>query len=139
MMLQRTLFLVACLAAAALCGCKADTSGLTTVSLEQVAGLVEQGRPVSLCDANGEDTRSQWGVLPGAILLTSYRDYDPAAELPADTGSPLIFYCYNEMCGAAAEAARRAVAAGYTQVQIMPGGIQGWVGAEHPVEDPVDG
>ena len=130
----RTLALAVCLAAPLLVGCKPDTSGLETLSVDQVASLIEKGPGVSLCDANNKATRSRWGVLSGAILLTNYRDYDPGSELPADTASRLIFYCYNDMCGAAAEAANKAIAAGYKQVSIMPDGIEGWVGAEHPVE-----
>ena len=104
----RTTALAMCLAATVLVGCEADTAGLATRSVEQVAGLIENKGLVSLLDANNEDTRSRWGILPGAVLLTNYRDYNPALELPADTGSPLIFYCYNPKCGAAAEAARKA-------------------------------
>jgi rhodanese-related sulfurtransferase len=121
------------LAVSFLVGCKADTSGLATWSVDQVASLIDQGDPVTLCDANNDDTRSKWGVLPDAILLSSYRDYDTASELPADTGRRLIFYCYNPMCSSAAEAARKAIGAGHTQVSVMPDGIEGWVSAGKPV------
>jgi rhodanese-related sulfurtransferase len=125
--------LVVSLAATILVGCKADTSGLTTWSVDQVAKLIDQDRPITLCDANSEDTRSKFGVLPNAILLSNYRDYDTASELPADTNRRLIFYCYNPMCSSAAEAARKAIGAGHTQVSVMSDGIKGWVGAGKPV------
>lgn len=44
-------------------------------------------------DANPDDYRKANGKVPGATLLTSYREYEPARELPADKNQQLIFYC----------------------------------------------
>jgi rhodanese-related sulfurtransferase len=77
-------------------------------------------------DANGAETRSKVGVVPGAVLLTSAGDYDVAKELPKAKDTQLVFYCFNEMCGASHMAARRASSAGYTKVAVMPEGIKGW-------------
>ena len=82
---------------------------------------------------NSEETREKNGTLPGAVLLSSYRDYVVARELPADRDRALVFYCHSPMCGAAAEAARKAVTAGYRQVWVMPEGIRGWARAGQPV------
>ena len=65
-----------------------------------------------LCDANTAETRVRYGVIPGAILLSHYRDYDVSSELPANRAAKLVFYCHSPMCGAAGDAARAAVAAG---------------------------
>ena len=54
----------------------------------------------------------------------------PTPELPADRDQPLIFYCYSDLCSAAVEAARRAISAGYSDVAVMPDGIQVWLSAE---------
>ena len=40
------------------------------------------------------------------------------------------------MCGAAAEAARKAVSAGYRQVWVMPDGVRGWADAGQPLARP---
>ena len=119
-------------------GCGADTSGLATLSVPEVAALLDARDDVAPCDANNADTRAKYGVIPGAILLSSYRDYQ-TAELPTDRALRLVFYCYNDMCRSAAAAARRAIAAGYTHVYVMPDGIQGWVAAERATDRPAAG
>lgn len=119
----------------ALLGCRADTTGLVALSVSEVAAILAAQEQATICDANTVDTRAKLGVIPGAVLLSNYRDY-AVSELPADRGRRLIFYCYNPMCSSAAEAARKAIAGGYTDVTIMPDGIQGWVGAEQPVSQP---
>ena len=67
--------------------------------------------------------------IPGAILLSSSGSYDPAAELPANTATNLIFYCGNDDCRASDGAAKRARDAGYSNVHLMRAGIAGWKAA----------
>ena len=129
----RSLTLV--LAAALLFACRADTEGLGTLSLSEVHDRVAAG-DVVLCDVNSADTRAELGVIAGARLLSSYRDYDVATELPADRSQALVFYCHSPFCSAAVDAARKAVAAGYADVSVMPDGLRGWVEARFPVESP---
>jgi rhodanese-related sulfurtransferase len=124
------------LACAFALGCRADTTGLGTLSVGEVNAKLAAGGDLVLCDANSEDTRTKLGVVAGARLLTSYRDYDVAGELPTDRAQPLVFYCHSAFCSAAADAARRAVAAGYEDVSVMPDGIKGWVEARLPVVRP---
>ena len=124
------------LAVTLLAGCKADVSGLDTLTVAEAAALFESNAPVSFCDANNDDTRSELGVVSGAILLSSFNEYDAASELPSDGAQRLVFYCHSEMCGAAATAARKAIAAGRTQVAVMPEGIKGWIKAGRPVTMP---
>jgi rhodanese-related sulfurtransferase len=89
-----------------------------------------------VCDANGDGVRSSYGVIPGAVLLTSSSSYDVASELPQAKDNPLVFYCSSERCSAAPSAARRARDAGYTHVYVLPEGIKGWVQAGKPVTSP---
>jgi rhodanese-related sulfurtransferase len=86
-------------------------------------------------DANGKETRSSQGVIPGAVLLTSSSSY-AVSELPADKGSKLVFYCANQKCGASHAAAKRAMEAGYTNVAVLPEGIAGWKQAGQPTAKP---
>lgn len=76
-------------------------------------------------DANNGDARAAAGIVPGAIKLSSYNQYD-LAELPADKNTTLVFYCYNSYCQASHMAAARALQAGYKDVRIMKAGIVGW-------------
>lgn len=91
---------------------------------------------VQVLDANSADTRNLAGVIPGAKLLSSSSKFDVSAELPADKNTTLVFYCANTKCTASHDAAKRATAAGYKNVDVMVDGIQGWVKAGKPVEKP---
>lgn len=103
---------------------KAKADELPTVSVDQLAGDLAKNaaRPV---DANGDKTRKDVGFIPGAVLLSDYETF-AASELPADKKQSLVFYCANEQCGASHEAAKKAVALGYTDVKVLPAGIMGW-------------
>jgi len=115
-------------------GCGADFTGLETLSVSELAELRSAQIDLVVCDANADKTRGNMGVIPGAVLLSSYRDYDPHAELPGDTSRKVVFYCHSEMCGAAADAARKAIAVGYSDVSVLASGIRGWVEAGQPVD-----
>ena len=100
-------------------------SAVAEVSVDQVDRMLADHacQPV---DANGAPLRQRMGVLPGAVLLS---DMDAIGELPSDKAKPLVFYCANTACSASHYAAEKAIAAGYTHVQVMPEGIAGWVKA----------
>lgn len=87
-------------------------------------------------DANGDKTRAEQGVIPGAKLLTSAVKYDVAKELPASKSDKLVFYCASERCSASKQAAERAITAGHTDVAILPSGIQGWKAEGQPTQAP---
>jgi len=107
-----------------------DEEGVVIAELEvtEVATLLESGDCV-VVDANRDTVRDEYGVVPGATLLTSSGRYDPAAELPDDHSTKLVFYCSNMDCRASDGAAGRAAEAGYTDVNVMRAGIAGWTEA----------
>ena len=117
-----------------LIACKPDTHGLATLSVSELSALRGAEADLVVCDANNAQTREKEGIIPGALLLSNYRDYEPTNELPSDTDAKLVFYCHSEQCGAAAEAARKAKAAGYTHVWLLPAGITGWASSGLPIE-----
>ena len=49
---------------AVLLGCKADTTGLEVVELSQLTALLAGDDRAVLCDANTEETREKYGVIP---------------------------------------------------------------------------
>ena len=79
-------------------------------------------------DVNPVDDRAQTGSIPGAELLPSYV-YDTSAVLPPRKDTTLVFYCRNAACKASDIAANRALLAGYTDVDVMVDGIEGWIRA----------
>jgi rhodanese-related sulfurtransferase len=109
----------------------AAKSSLKEVTITQVASLQKEQK-VTVLDANGEDFRKQNGIIPGAILLTHFKKYDAAKELPAAKDARLVFYCANTQCTASHAAARKAVEAGYTDVSVLPDGLLGWKKAGQP-------
>lgn len=96
------------------------------VSVSEVQQYVSAKTPnVVIVDANNDEARKDAGVVPSAILLTSYNQY-AINELPADKATTLVFYCYNSYCQASHAAALRAIGAGYKDARVMKAGIVGW-------------
>lgn len=86
---------------------------------------------LAVFDNNGLDTYKE-GHIPGATWV----QYDEikASDLPADKGTMLVFYCYNEHCHASHIGARSAVKLGYSNVFVLPVGITGWKKAGKAIE-----
>ena len=96
------------------------------ISVQEVQKIVkDKPANVAIIDANNDDARKDAGVVPGAILLTSYNQY-AVSELPKDKNTTLVFYCYNSYCQASHAAALRAIDAGYKDARVMKAGIAGW-------------
>ena len=102
------------------------------VELEELASLLDADG-VTVLDANSQWYRKEVGVIPGATLLSHYSSFD-VAELPANKDAKLVFYCSNTQCTAAPIAAQKAKEAGFTDVNVLPVGIKGWVEAEYDVD-----
>ena len=83
-----------------LLGHGSDDPTLETFSIIHVADLKammnDTKSPVHIYDANGVSTRTQYGVIPSATLLTSDDEYD-LSVLPADKKARLVFYCANTL------------------------------------------
>lgn len=111
---------------------KADWESIPELTIEQTEGAIKAG--AIIVDANGAGVREKFGVIPGAVKLANYREYEPSAVLPKDKAQQVVFYCGNTKCTAAPKAAAKAKAAGYTNVSHMTVGIKGWVEAGKKVE-----
>ena len=46
-------------------------------------------------DVDPVSDREKMGVIPGALVLSSWHKFDVATELPPDKKAKLVFYCYN--------------------------------------------
>ena len=114
------------------CSCNKVTpnAALKTVTTDQVAAVIAvESADTAIVDVNPESVRDKDGVIPNALRLSNYDDY-AMSELPADKATPLIFYCYNEACGASMQAANRALENGYINVSVFEAGIVGWNNAQ---------
>lgn len=102
---------------------------LAKLTLEQVEAKL--GQPdVFLFDANPKELYEH-AHLPGAAWVKF--DAVDRAALPASLQSTLVFYCANELCTASHDAARQALALGYTNTFVMPQGYIGWKKSGRPL------
>jgi rhodanese-related sulfurtransferase len=108
------------------------TRDIPQTPLTEVQKLVET-KSATVLDANDNETRKEYGIVPGAKLLSS-SDHYALSELPADKSAELVFYCGGMKCRASDHAAKRAAEAGYKQVSVMREGIRGWKAAGAPTE-----
>ena len=83
-----------------------SAAGPSKVSVQEMASLKREKKATPI-DANGASTREKYGVIPGAVLLTSSSNYE-MKELPADKNAKLVFYRASEKCSASHTAAKRA-------------------------------
>jgi rhodanese-related sulfurtransferase len=111
---------------------KQTAGAIPETSVADVQKLVTT-KSATVLDANSEETRKEYGVVPGATLLSSSRNY-PLSELPSDKGRELVFYCGGVKCRASDSAAKRAAEAGYSKVSVMRAGIRGWKAAGAPTQ-----
>jgi len=88
-------------------------------------------KSATVLDANDQQTRKEYGVIPGAVLLAS-KEY-PLSALPASKAEKLVFYCGGTQCRASDKAATRASSAGYSDVHVLRAGIRGWKDAGRAV------
>ena len=52
----------------ALGACRADLSDLAVITVDDLAAWSAEGSDLTICDANSDDTRQRFGVIPGAVL-----------------------------------------------------------------------
>jgi len=57
--------------------------------------LADKNSHVFVYDADPANSREKMGVIPGAIVLSSFNKFDVATELPRDKNAKLVFYCHN--------------------------------------------
>ncbi|HEY0464755.1 MAG TPA: rhodanese-like domain-containing protein [Polyangiaceae bacterium] len=101
----------------------AEEKKIAEVTVSDVEHFVKE-KSATILDANDADTRKEYGVVPGAVLLSG-KEY-PLSALPAAKADKLVFYCGGTQCRASDAAASRAASAGYSDVSVMRAGIRGW-------------
>jgi len=104
-------------------GAPAEEKKIVEVTVSDVEHFVKD-KSATILDANDADTRKEYGVVPGAVLLAS-KEY-PLSVLPTAKNDKLVFYCGGTQCRASDKAAARAASAGYSDVSVMRAGIRGW-------------
>jgi hypothetical protein len=75
---------------------KPQQAGVKDVTAEQVSEWMK-AKSALVLDANGDDFRAENGILPGAVLLANYLDWDPPAVLGPDKQRQVVFYCSGKL------------------------------------------
>ncbi len=75
--------------------CARNHANVKEASVEDVSAWLTAGT-ATVFDANNDSFRKNNGVVDGAVLLTSFKDYD-LSVLPEDKSRQLVFYCTNRL------------------------------------------
>jgi rhodanese-related sulfurtransferase len=110
----------------------AQPAQVREVTIPEVSSFIKEKSAV-VVDANGTDTRKEYGIIPGAVLLSNNQSYS-LTELPSDKAKKLVFYCGGTMCRASDKAAAKAASAGYKDVNVLRDGIKGWKSSGQPTD-----
>ena len=75
-------------------GCGTSDAGFKLIHVDDLVAMLGSNEgAVTLLDANGSDFRTKEGVIPDAVLLSSYKTYDVQREVPSRKDARLVFYC----------------------------------------------
>ena len=111
-----------------------EIDGATTVDAEAIIALIGEKPNLVILD-NRREGDYENGHIEGAVRLLD-TDIDGPADLAAEIPSldtPTLFYCNGVQCGRAANAVRKAVEAGYTNVYYYALGMTEWEDMGLPV------
>jgi rhodanese-related sulfurtransferase len=101
-------------------------AGATTVDADGVIELILARPELVVIDARRPEDYVA-GHIEGAVNLPNDGiDARSLARLARDQDTPLLFYCNGVRCGRAADAAIRAIEAGYRQVYYYALGMAEW-------------
>lgn len=97
------------------------------VSTDYMKKVVSGEKKAVVVDARPKARKYDKGHIPGALSI-SEREFDQLAAtvLPADKGTPLVFYCGGYKCALSDKSARKAIAVGYANVKTYPAGFPEW-------------
>ena len=91
--MRRALVPIALVFALVACG---REEGFRLIHVDDLVALQQShDARLTVLDANGADFRAREGIIPGAVLLSNYKTYDVAKELPPRKDARLVFHCAN--------------------------------------------
>jgi membrane protein DedA with SNARE-associated domain/rhodanese-related sulfurtransferase len=102
------------------------------ITVDELRGLLDQGRKLLILDVRPQDARAQDGIIPGAVPAHP-ADIDPVASAYS-RDLEIIVYCACPNEASAAVAAQHLKRAGFKRIRPLLGGIDAWVQAGQPVD-----
>lgn len=118
-----TLFLVFALATA-VCLQAAETKH-QIITTDELKTMLDENAAMAVIDARNPEEYQEVHIK-GAINIPEKSFAEHAAELPADKGARLVFYCNGVKCGKSKKAAQKASKLGYTDILIYSEGMPVW-------------
>ncbi len=95
---------------------------LTTAELKQ---LLDQGGKIMVVDARNPEEYQEVHIRD-AINIPEKKFAENTGLLPTDKTQQIVFYCNGIKCGKSKKAAQKAIALGYTNIQIYAEGMPVW-------------
>ncbi len=102
--------------------------GLAGVSSKFVKKLIDKKADAMIIDSRPA-RKAKAGFVPTAIIIPDSQFKKMTDKLPADKGKMLVFYCGGLKCKLSPKSAAKAIALGYTNVQVYQAGYPAWVKA----------
>lgn len=96
-----------------------------SVSTAYVKKLIDDKDKVAIIDARPKRVFEK-GAIPGAINIPDTEFEKNVDKLPADKGTPLVYYCGGLDCVLSDKSAEKARQLGYTVVKTYPEGFPAW-------------
>ncbi|MBF0407223.1 MAG: rhodanese-like domain-containing protein [Candidatus Riflebacteria bacterium] len=104
---------------------EANHGDVKTVTVEQVQTMIKEKKPVFILDAR--TGKYDDGVrIPGAISLSDKSTAEEIAAVIPAKDAEIVTYCSNVECPASMNLLKHLQTLGYTNVQKMPDGLDGW-------------
>lgn len=117
------LFLVFALCAAA--SLQARETTYQVITTDELKTMLDENAAMTIIDARNPEEYQEVHIK-GAISIPEKSFAAHAAELPADKGARLVFYCNGVKCGKSKKAAQKASELGYTDILIYSEGMPVW-------------
>lgn len=121
--LSATLFVLLVMAWA-VCLQAAETK-FQVITTDALKKLLDEGAQMTVIDARNPEEYQEVHIK-GAISIPEKDFAAHVAELPADKGARLVFYCNGVKCGKSKKAAQKAAELGYTDILIYSEGMPVW-------------
>jgi rhodanese-related sulfurtransferase len=99
------------------------------VSADWVKKQIDKKADLALIDSRPKRKKYDKGHIPTALSIPDSQFAKMQDQLPADKGTPLVFYCGGLKCRLSHKSAKKAIDLGYTKVKVFAEGYPAWVAA----------
>jgi rhodanese-related sulfurtransferase len=110
-----------------------EIAGAKTVNAEQVVDLIGKEAKLVVIDARIAEEYKEASIEGSVNIVNTEVTADTMAKAVPSKSTPVLIYCNGLKCGRAADAVKKAVGLGYTDVYYYALGMDEWKGKSMPV------